>query len=148
MRNMLRLAVIGTMMAVTVVSAVVARSQEEKEAKTRVFELRIYTPAPGKMAALQARFRDHTVKLFEKHGIKNIGYWVTTDPQMTEGKLDEPKLIYLLAHKSRDAAKESYKAFGSDPEWNAARTESEKDGRLAAKVESIYLAPTDFSAIK
>jgi hypothetical protein len=145
MRNFLRLCVIGTVTAVTALSAIVAQSQDEKKKKDRVFELRIYTPAPGKMEPMLARFRDHTVKLFKKHGMKNIGYWVTTDPQMVDGKPAEPKLIYLLAHKSREAAKESWTAFAADPEWAAARAASEKDGKLAAKVEAIYLAPTDFS---
>jgi hypothetical protein len=147
-RTFLRLCIIGVVTATTALTAVIAQSQEEKEKKDRVFELRTYTPAPGKMDALLARFRDHTSKLFEKHGIQNIGYWVTTDPQVVEGKEQEPKLIYLLAHKSRDAAKESWKAFAADPAWAAARTESEKNGRLAVKVEALYLAPTDFSAIK
>ena len=148
MRNLLRKLSVGAIIGITVCSAVAAWSNEEKAAKTRIFELRIYTPSPGKMDALLARFRNHTYKLFEKHGIKNIGYWVTTDPQMVEGKESEPRLIYVVAHKSRESAAENWKAFAADPDWNTARTESEKDGKLAAKVESIYLAPTDFSAIK
>lgn len=147
MKSVLRLCFIGAVTTITALSAVIAHTQEEKETKTRVFELRTYTPAPGKMDALQARFRDHTSKLFEKHGIKNIGYWVTTDPKVTEEK-GEQKLIYVLAHKSREAAAESWKAFVADPEWKAAYAESEKNGKLAAKVEAVYLTPTDFSAIK
>jgi hypothetical protein len=147
MKSVLRLGFIGAVTAIAALTAVIAHTQEVKETKTRVFELRTYTPAPGKMDALQARFRDHTVKLFEKHGIKNIGYWVTTDPKATE-KGEEQRLIYLLAHKSRETAAESWKAFVDDPEWKAAYAESEKNGKLAAKVESVYLTPTDFSAIK
>jgi len=114
-----------------------------KKADPRVFELRTYTPAPGKMDALQARFRDHTCALFEKHGIKNIGYWVNAD-----GKPEDQKLIYIVAHKSREAAGQSWKEFASDPDWKAAQSESEKDGKLAIKVESVYMNPTDFSKLK
>lgn len=106
----------------------------------RIYELRTYTTNEGKLDALNARFRDHTLKLFEKHGIENVAYFVPTD---------EPKsantLIYLIAHKSRDAARESWKAFGSDPEWKAARDASEANGKLLEKVESVFLKPTDFS---
>ena len=114
-----------------------------KRAENRVFELRAYTPHPGKMTGLQSRFRDHTVELFKKHGITNIGYWVTMD-----NKEGEPKLIYLLAHKSKEAASAGFREFGADPEWQKARSESEKDGPLVAKVESVFLSPTDFSPIK
>lgn len=107
----------------------------------RFFELRTYTPSPGKMDALLARFRDHTLKLFEKHGMTNVGYWVTQGA--------EPKLVYVLAFPSKEARDASWKAFGADPAWQKAKAESEKDGtKLAAKVESVFLSPADFSAIK
>lgn len=114
-------------------------------AADRVFELRTYTAAPGKLDALKARFRDHTVKLFEKHGITNIGYWVPADAPQKDNTL-----IYIVAHSSREAAKKSWAAFGADPDWVKARTESEKDGRLTIQggVTSVFLDPTDFSAIK
>lgn len=105
----------------------------------RFFEMRTYTPSPGKMDALMARFRDHTCKLFEKHGMTNVGYWVTPDG----------KLVYLLAFPSKEARDASFKAFGADPDWQKAYAESQKDGvKLAAKVESVFLTPADFSAIK
>ncbi len=107
---------------------------------TMVYELRTYTAAPGKMADLQKRFRDHTVQLFEKHGMKNIGYWVS---------VKEPdKLIYILAHKSRAAADQSWKEFRRDPEWVKFRAESEKNGSLTTSVVSVYMTPTDFSPLK
>lgn len=109
----------------------------------RVFELRTYTTPPGKLEALKSRFRDHTVKLFEKHGMTNIGYWV---PQ--EGPLAENTLIYIVAHSSREAATKSWAAFRTDPDWVAARTASEKDGPLTTKVESVFLNPVDFSKLK
>mgnify|MGYP001560618180 CR=1 FL=1 len=109
----------------------------------RFFELRTYTPSPGKMDALLARFRDHTLKLFEKHGMTNIGYWIT------EGAEGEKKLAYLLAFPSKDARNASFKAFGADPDWQKVYADSQKDGiKLASKVESVFLTPADFSAIK
>jgi hypothetical protein len=110
----------------------------------RVFELRTYVAAEGKFEALHARFRDHTCKLFEKHGMTNIGYWTPADEK--DGK---NTLIYILAHESREAAAKSWKAFIDDPEWKKVRAESEKDGSLLAKPpEAVYLNPTDYSAIK
>lgn len=108
------------------------------ENDTPVYELRTYYAAPGKLDDLHARFRDHTIKIFEKHGMTNIGYWVP---------LENPdrKLIYLLAYPSRDAAKRSWKEFGADPEWQAAQKASEQNGRLVSKVDSVYLKPTDYS---
>jgi hypothetical protein len=111
-------------------------------ADTRCFEMRIYYAAPGKLDALNARFREHTCKLFEKHGMVNIGYWVP----MTN---TENKLVYLLAYPNREAREKSWKEFGADPDWQAAAKASEKDGRLVTKADSIFLAATDFSpAIK
>jgi hypothetical protein len=109
----------------------------------RVFELRTYTAAPGKLEALKARFRDHTLAIFERHGMTNIGYWVPAD---TPGS--ENTLVYLLAHDSREAAARSWDAFREDPDWKAARAASERDGSLVTKVDSLYLDPTDFSALR
>jgi hypothetical protein len=117
--------------------------QGEKNANTRVFELRTYTTAPGKMAALNARFRDHTCKIFEKHGMTNIGYWNPADPQTAD-----QKLIYILAFPSREAADKDWIAFQDDPEWKAAKQASEKNGRLVEKVERVFLKPTDYSPLK
>ena len=110
----------------------------------RLFEMRIYTAAPGKLDALNARVRDNTVRLFRKHGMTSIGYWTPTGQE--QGMNDT--LIYLLAHKSREAADKSWREFGQDPEWTRVRTESERDGRLVDKAESIYMTPTDYSPIK
>lgn len=111
-------------------------------ADDRVYELRIYTCNEGKLDALLARFRDHTCRLFEKHGIVNVGYWVPLDEE--NGSLNT--LIYVIEHKSRDAAKASWKAFGADPEWQAARKASEEGGKILAKApESIFMTPTDYS---
>lgn len=110
----------------------------------RVFELRIYKAAPGKMEALNGRFRDTTMRLIAKHGATNLGYWIPVE----KAQGAEDTLIYLLAHKSRETAKESGEKFGKDPVWLAAREASEKDGPLVEKRESIFLKPTDYSPTK
>jgi hypothetical protein len=109
----------------------------------RVYELRTYHCMPGRLEALKTRFRDHTTKLFAKHGMKNIGYWIPADAPDSQNTL-----IYVLAHDSREAAKKSWTEFGSDPEWKKVRDASEKDGKIVEKVDSVYMTPTDFSALK
>ena len=107
-----------------------------------VFEMRIYKAAEGKLGKLDARFRDHTIRLFEKHGIRNVAYWHPTDePDSADN------LIYVIRHDSREAAKKSWQAFGADPEWKKAAKESGV-GRLAKAPESIYMTATDYSAIR
>ena len=115
----------------------------QAQAANRVFELRTYTAAPGKFEALQKRFRDHTLRIFEKHGMQNIGYWIPADPPNSENTL-----TYIIAHKDREAAKKSWADFQADPEWQKVRNESQKDGSLTTKVESVFLNPTDFSPLK
>ena len=110
---------------------------------TQVYELRTYTAAEGKHDALLSRFRDHTMRIFEKHGMENIGYWT---PQETPDS--ENMLIYLLAHPSRAVADASWEAFISDPEWQAVAEESQRDGRLVAGLERVYLESTDFSPMR
>jgi hypothetical protein len=114
----------------------------------RVFELRTYTTTPGNLGALNARFRDHTMALFKKHGMTNIGYWTLMDDQ--EGA--ENTLVYILAHRSPDAAKESFAKFGADPAWKAAREASEKKagGSLTEQggVKSLFMKATDYSPIR
>lgn len=127
-----------------VVLLVAPRASASKAAPDRVFELRTYVTEPGRLDALNKRFREHTTALFAKHGMENIGYWVPEDEK--DGKANT--LIYVLAHKSRDAAKESWAAFQADPDWKKAREASEKDGKIVAKVTSVFLDPTDYSAIK
>lgn len=109
----------------------------------RVFELRTYTTHEGKLPALQSRFRDHTVKLFTKHGMTNIGYWTPMDAPASQNTL-----IYVLAHQSREAAKTSWDAFRNDPDWQKARKESEAAGPIVSKVESVFMGATDYSPIK
>ena len=108
------------------------------EPDTRCYELRIYYAAPGKLDALQTRFREHTCALFEKHGFTNIGYWVPLENP-------ENKLVYIISSPSREAHDKAWKAFGSDPEWRKVATESEVNGKLVTKVDSVFLKTTDFS---
>src|ERR1017187_9067017 len=107
-------------------------------ADTRCYEMRIYYAAPGKLDALNSRFRDHTCKLFEKHGMVNIGYWLPVTNT-------ENKLVYLLAYPSREMREKSWKEFMADPDWQTAAKESEKDGKLVLKADSIFLSATAFS---
>jgi hypothetical protein len=109
----------------------------------RVYELRTYTATPGNEAAVLARFREHTLKLFARHGMVNVGYWVPADAK--DGSVN--KLVYLLEHKSRDAAKASWKAFSADPEWQQVKKKTEANGRIVAKGESIFLASTEFGKV-
>lgn len=119
-----------------------AATSTSRAADERVYEMRIYVTNEGKLDALLARFRDHTCRLFEKHGMENIGYWV---PLAQEDGADNT-LIYILAHKSREAAKASFAAFGQDPEWQAARKASEEGGKILAQApESIFMNTTDYS---
>jgi outer membrane protein assembly factor BamB len=116
----------------------------EKKVDNRIFELRTYTAAPGKLDALNARFRNHTNKLFEKHGMTIIGFWMPA--KQKEG---EEKLIYILAYPSKEAADKSWKAFRDDPEWKKVVAETEKNGRLLSRPpESVYMNTTDYSPLK
>jgi hypothetical protein len=114
-----------------------------KKVSNRVFEMRTYYVHPGKMKALHARFRDHTCKIFEKHGMTMIGFWEPTDPAEAA-----KKMVYILAFASKEDGARKWAAFRDDPEWQKAKADSEKDGPLVAKVESVYLNPTDYSTIK
>jgi len=141
---------IGVMLALVVgmaVGSVMAQSGGNSVAKdSRVFEMRTYYAAPGKLEDLQARFRDHTVKLFEKHGMTNIGYWVPVDEKT--GQPSGNTLVYILAYPNLEARTKSWEGFRTDAAWNAARNESEKNGKLVEKVDSVFLKATDYSAIK
>ena len=118
------------------------KSVADEAAKNRYFELRTYSANEGKLDALHARFRDHTMKLFEKHGMTNVGYWVP------EGERSKDTLMYILAFPDRAARDKAFKEFGADPEWKKVQSESEANGKLVKKVESTFLNPTDYSPMK
>ena len=108
--------------------------------KGRFFEMRTYHANEGKLDALDARFREHTNRLFQKHGIELVGYWHPVDQKDT--------LIYILAYPSKAAREASWKAFQDDPEWQKAKAESERGGVLVQKVDQVFMTPTDYSPIK
>ena len=128
------------LVGVGIVCTIFPSFAQEKTVAERVYELRTYTTHPGRLPALNKRFKDHTMKLFEKHGMKNEMYWVPTDP-----KLAENTLIYVISHESEDAAKKSWDAFRADPDWHKARDASEADGKIVLKVESVFMKKTDYS---
>lgn len=106
----------------------------------KVFELRTYTTHDGKLEDLHTRFSDHTMTLFEKHGMENIGYWTPVDKENT--------LTYIIAHDSREAAEESWDAFRNDPDWQEVYQASREDGPIVENVESVFMTSTDFSPMK
>jgi hypothetical protein len=111
-----------------------------KQASTVVYELRVYHAAPGKLGELLARFRDHTIKLFDRHGIKSVAYWTPVDePQKSN------TLVYMLQHPSREEAAANWKSFQDDAEWKSVKEKSEVNGKLTEKIDSTFLALTDFS---
>jgi hypothetical protein len=109
----------------------------------KVFELRTYTAPEGKLDDLVARFRNDTLRIFEKHGMDNVGYWLPTDAPASSNTL-----IYILAHDSRDAATKSWAAFREDPEWKGVAERTQANGPIVSKVESVFLEATDFSPLK
>jgi len=113
------------------------------QGKGMVYELRTYTANEGKFDAVVARFRNHTLKLFEKHGMKNIGYWIPQDAPQSQNTL-----IYIVAHPSRDAAKKAWDAFRNDPEWKKVQQATEANGKIVAKIDSVFMVPTDYSPLK
>lgn len=129
--------IVATVVAVQVIVPKAATADQASKEEDWLYELRTYVTPPGKLDALNARFRDHTMKLFEKHGMKNIMYWVATDQPNT--------LIYVIAHRNAEAATASWAAFREDPVWKRVAEETQRDGKLVEKVESVYMKATDYS---
>jgi hypothetical protein len=122
--------------------AFTAAADDKSEGPAHYYELRTYTAVPGRLANLHARFRDHTVRLFERHGMKVIGFWTPVDKDNT--------LIYVIQHESAEAAQKSWVAFRADPEWLKVKkaSEDEAGGPLTEKVESVFMTSTDYSALQ
>ena len=112
-------------------------------AAARVFELRTYTAAEGKLPELSARFRDHTTRIFKKHNMEVIGYWIPQDPEKSKNTF-----VYLLAFPSREAADKAWMDFQADPEWKKVAAESEANGKLVLKIDRMFLDATPFSPMK
>ena len=119
-------------------SAVTAQSNAK-----RVYELRTYTAPEGKLGDLDKRFRDHTMRIFKKHGMESVGYWHPQDAPDSANTL-----IYIITHKDRDTAKKNWADFQADPEWQKVSTESQVNGRIVSKVVSVFMEPTDYSPLK
>jgi hypothetical protein len=116
----------------------------DAESTGKVFEIRTYHTFPGRLDALHKRFREHTMKMFEKHGMSNVGYWVPQD-----NPAHDSTLIYVISHASREAAKANWAAFGADPEWKKIAADSEADGgKIVERVESVFVDATDYSPLK
>lgn len=109
----------------------------------KVFELRIYTATPGNLEKLHTRFRDHTLRIFEKHGMRVMGFWSPTAEQDRDSQL-----IYVLEHSSRAAADAAWNAFGADPEWRSVSEASNADGPILDSVERHYMVATDYSPLQ
>jgi hypothetical protein len=112
-------------------------------AQNRVYELRTYTCYEGKLEALKARFRDHTIQIFQHHNMEGIGYWVPQDAEKSKNTL-----IYIIMHPSMAEAQKNWEAFRVDPEWLKVKADSEAAGPIVQKTESVYMNPTDFSKLK
>jgi hypothetical protein len=117
--------------------------EAQAQGRSKVFELRTYTAPEGKLNDLVARFRNDTLRIFEKHGMHNVGYWLPTDAPASSNTL-----VYILAHDSRDAATKSWAAFRDDPEWKAVAERTQANGPIVTKVDSMFLEATDFSPLK
>jgi hypothetical protein len=111
-------------------------------AQDRVYELRTYTCFEGKLEDLKKRFRDHTIEIFKRHGMESIGYWVPQDER------SKTTLIYIISHASKEQAAKNWTEFRNDPEWKKVSADSEANGKIVQKVDSVYLTPTDFSKLK
>jgi hypothetical protein len=109
----------------------------------RVFELRTYTAPDGKLDDLHKRFRDHTMRIFNKHGMTSVAYFRPEDAPLSQNTL-----IYVISHASREQAKKNWADFQADPEWQKVANESQVNGKIVAKVESVFLDPTDYSPMK
>ena len=115
----------------------------DAQGSSRVYELRTYTAPVGKLPNLQARFRDHTIRIFNKHGMKSVGYWVPQDAPTKDNTL-----VYIISHDSREQARKNWADFQADPEWKKVSAESQVDGRIVSNVVSVFMDATDYSPIK
>jgi hypothetical protein len=126
----------------SLITARLAHVNQVKADSDRVFELRIYHAVPGKVPALESRFRDTASRLLAKHDLKAVGYWVPEDtPSFND------TFIYVLAHPSREEAKKNWNAMRTDPEFEE-MIKSKQADKLVEKVDSIFMHPTDFSPMK
>ena len=143
MKKMLTVAAIGAAFAIGFMARGVVSEPVAHAQGARVYELRTYTAPEGKLEELHARFKNHTLRIFQKHGMSNVAYFRPQD-----APLKENTLIYLISHPSREAAKQNWAAFGKYPEWQKVAQDSQVNGKIVAKVESVFLDATDYSPMK
>lgn len=142
MRRITRILSLATL---TVIASclLLAGAASAQTSSGKVFELRTYTATPGNLDKVLTRFRDHTMRIFEKHGMTNVGYWIPVDEAESGNTL-----IYILAHDSQEAAARSWQAFSADPEWQRVNEESNANGPILQSVERKYLTAADFSPLQ
>ena len=139
-RTLLQTLPAATLLPSSLWAALQQDNGSRKQPSTTIYELRVYHAAPGKLGELLARFREHTTRLFEIHGIKNVAYWTPVEePQKSN------TLFYILEHPSREAAASNWKSFQDDPDWKSVKEKSEANGKLVDKIDSTFLVLTDFS---
>jgi len=143
MKRMLPVLCVMGMVAAAVAACRAVQAADAAEKQDRVFELRTYVTNPGKLPDLHKRFRDHTCRIFQKHGVELIGFWTPA-----EGPQAENTLIYVVAFPSMEAREKSWKAFRDDSEWKKVFAESHKDGVIVKNVESKLMKPVDYSPIR
>ena len=124
-------------------STVRETSAVQAQSANRVFELRTYTTTEGRLDDLQAGFRANTMRLFERHGMTNVGYWTPQDAPNSSNTL-----VYIIAHNSRETAETSWQNFRNDPEWQRVSSEAQANGRVVENIESVFLVPTDYSPMQ
>jgi hypothetical protein len=123
-------------------AALVLATSVLAQAPTRVYEMRTYTCFEGKLPDLLKRFREHTIEIFNRHHMESVGYWIPQDDRQ------KTTLIYILAHPSREAARQNWREFSADPEWKKVSADSEANGKIVQHVDSVFMDPTDFSKLK
>lgn len=128
-------------LALTAAAIPAAAQEAPLDPREALYELRVYHTNPGRLEALNTRFREHTLKLFEKHGMRNVAYWVEQPSEQAPGG----KVIYVLAFPNREARDASWQAFVADPEWQRVAAASEVDGKILAKIESTFMSLADYS---
>lgn len=136
----IRAALVFVALAVIPLHASPASAQQDQ---ARVYEMRTYTAQPGRLDDIVSRFRNHTRTILEKHGMRNVGYWIPQDTTLAENTL-----VYLISHTDREQARANWRAFATDPEWHSVRDRSEANGPIILKIESVFLDPTDFSPLR
>jgi hypothetical protein len=130
-------------LAIVLILSGFAVGRASQPAPAHIYELRTYTAADGKLDNVVARFRDNTIRIFNRHHMKSVGYWLPT-----EGDKAGKTLIYILEHANHEDALKNWAEFNTDPEWQKVKAESEKDGKIVTNAERVFMSPTDFSPIK